>query len=104
MQEIRDIAVILAKELSNALRNEFGLINHDRATNDLGFSSNCRLRQLHERKPKSIERAEENPSISEILGSRRTSRMRSRQIEEWYEEISRNPWRTIISEKGVNGL
>gem|GEM_PF-6994934 len=56
---------------------------------------------MHERKPKSIERTEENPSITEILGSRRTTRMRSGQdLEEWYEEISKNPWRSIISEKG----
>jgi len=55
-------------------------------------------------KPELRERTRENPSLTEIIEPRRVARMVSDQeIEKWYEEISTNPWRTIISEKGVNG-
>ncbi|HIE44530.1 MAG TPA: hypothetical protein EYP78_07045 [Candidatus Omnitrophica bacterium] len=100
-EEIRDIAIELVRELRNALRKEFEPPNHENSARD-SPSSNHNLKSSHKRMSKSRGGVKGKPNLAEILELRRTNarRVSYQDVVGWYEEISSNPWASIISEKG----
>jgi len=98
-KEIRDIAMELAKEIGNAITSALKSANHD-ATSSSALPSISSIQPGETTKP--MERPEDKQGLSEIIQPRKVDVRKTSDLDvkAWYEEISKNPWRSIISEKG----